>query len=127
MKKYVQAEFRKGKTDKIDSIRIANYGIDRWYKLVDFTFPEEVYAQLRFLGRQYAHYITLKIESKLSLTSILDQTMPGIKRLLKSNRSEIPTKDKLADFVEDTGILTISGRKVRPNSSAAISNEVTKQ
>lgn len=99
-KKYVQSEFRKGKTDKIDSIRIAKYGIDKWFKLVDFTFPEEVYSQLRLLGRQYAHYITLKVESKLALTSILDQTMPGLKRLLKSNRSEVPTKDKLADFVE---------------------------
>lgn len=101
MKKYVQSEFRKGKTDKMDSMRIANYGIDKWYKLVDFTFPKEVYAQLRFLGRQYAHYITLKVESKLSLTSILDQTMPGIKKLLKSARSDVPTKDKLADFVEE--------------------------
>lgn len=51
MKKYAQSEFRKGKTDKMDSIRIANYGIDKWYKLVDFTFPKEVYAQLRFLGQ----------------------------------------------------------------------------
>lgn len=100
MKKYVQSEFRKGKTDKIDSIRIAKYGIDKWFKLVDFTFPEEVYSQLRLLGRQYAHYITLKVESKLALTNILDQTMPGLKKLLKSNRSEVPTKDKLADFVE---------------------------
>lgn len=101
MKKYVQSEFRKGKTDKIDSIRIANYGIDKWFKLVDFTFPEEVYAQLKLLGRQYAHYITLKVESKLALTNLLDQTMPGLKRLLKSNRSEVPSKDKLADFVEE--------------------------
>lgn len=101
MKKYVQSDIRKGKTDKIDSIRIANYGIDKWFKLVDFTFPEEVYAQLKLLGRQYAHYITLKIESNLALTSILDQTMPGLKRLLKSCRSEVPTKDKLADFVEE--------------------------
>lgn len=101
LKKYVQSELRKGKTDKIDSMRIANYGIDKWFKLVDFTFPEEVYAQLKLLGRQYAHYITLKIESKLALTSILDQTMPGLKRLLKSCRSEVPTKDKLADFVAE--------------------------
>ncbi len=101
MKKYVQSEFCKEKTDKIDSIRIANYGIDKWYKLMDFTFPEEVYAQLKFLGRQYVHYITLKVESKLSLTSILDRTMPGLKKLLKSNRSEVPSKDKLADFVEE--------------------------
>ena len=35
MKKYVQSDIRKGKTDKIDSIRIANYGIDKWFKLVD--------------------------------------------------------------------------------------------
>ncbi|WOC31085.1 MULTISPECIES: IS110 family RNA-guided transposase [Caproicibacterium] len=101
MKKYASATLRKGKTDKLDAVRIANFGIDNWFKLTDYSAPEEVYAQLRMLGRQYSHYITIKIESKLALTDLLDRTMPGIKKLLSGKRSEEPTKDKLCDFVEE--------------------------
>ena len=33
MKKYASTAIRKGKTDKNDAVRIANYGIDHWFKL----------------------------------------------------------------------------------------------
>jgi hypothetical protein len=101
MKKYVSTTLRKEKADKLDSIRIANYGIDNWFKLTDYALPGEIYAQLRLPGRQYAHYITIKIKSKLALTDLLDRTMPGIKKLLSGKRSEEPTEDKLSDFVEE--------------------------
>lgn len=101
MKKYASTALRKGKTDKMDSVRIANYGIDNWFKLADYSAPEEVYAQTRLLGRQYAYYISIRIKSKLALTDLLDRTMPGIKKLLSGKRSEEPTKDKLSDFVEE--------------------------
>jgi len=100
MKKYASIILRKGKTDKLDSIKIANYGLDNWFHLIKYESSEEVYVQLRLLGRQYAHYIKLRIESKLSLTIMLDYTMPGIKAMLKS-RSDKPEKDKLNDFVEE--------------------------
>ena len=100
MKKYASTALRKGKTDKLDSVRIANFGIDYWFKLTDYSAPEEVYKQLRILGRHYSHYITIRIDSKLALTDLLDRTMPGIKSLLNGKRSDEPTKDKLCDFVE---------------------------
>jgi len=100
MKKYASIILRKGKTDKLDSIKIANYGLDNWFHLINHESSEKVYVQLRLLGRQYAHYIKLRIESKLSLTTMLDYTMPGIKAMLKS-RSDKPEKDKLNDFVEE--------------------------
>lgn len=100
MKKYASTALRKGKTDKMDSVRIANFGIDHWFKLVDYMMPEDTYAQLKLLGRSYAHYMTMKIESKLTLTDLLDRTMPGIKKLINTHRSEEPSKDKLCDFVE---------------------------
>ena len=100
MKKYASVAIRKGKTDKIDSIRIASYGLDNWFHLRSHKVSEDIYEELKFLGRQYSHYIKMKIDSKLSLTSILDRTMPGIKKLLSGKRSDNPTKDKLADFVE---------------------------
>jgi len=100
MKKYANMTLRKGKTDKQDAIKIANYGLDNWFHLTDYEVREEVYMQLRILGRQYAHYIKLRIESKLSLTNMLDYTMPGIKTMLQ-NQSKTPEKDKLNDFVEE--------------------------
>ena len=51
MKKYASSSIRKGKTDKMDSVRIANYGIDNWFKLSDYNAPEDIYDQLRILGR----------------------------------------------------------------------------
>jgi len=99
MKKYAATTIRKAKTDKIDSIKIANYGIDNWFKLIEYKPISEIYEELRFLGRQYSHYIKIKVESRLSLTSILDRTMPGIKALLASKNADNPAKDKLCDFV----------------------------
>ncbi len=99
MKKYVSMTLRKGKTDKMDSIKIANYGIDNWFRLEEYQVTDEIYSELKLLGRQYIHYIKMRIESKLTLTNMLDKTMPGIKSLLKNN-SENPERDKLNDFVE---------------------------
>jgi len=101
MKKYASRAIRKGKTDKLDAVRIANYGLDNWFHLVDYTPSKEVYEELKMLGRQYAHYISIKIQSKLALTSLLDRTMPGIKKLISGNRSEEPTRNKLNDFIEE--------------------------
>lgn len=61
MKKYASIILRKGKTDKLDSIKIANYGLDNWFHLINHESSEKVYVQLRLLGRQYAHYIKLRI------------------------------------------------------------------
>lgn len=101
MKRYAGAALRKGKTDKLDSVRIANFGIDNWFKLEEYRPLDETYEELKILGRQYAHYITIKVGSTLALSTILDRTMPGIKHLLQGTRSELPTKDKLSDFVEE--------------------------
>lgn len=101
MKKYANTTLRKGKTDKMDSVKIANYGIDNWFKLSKYAAKEEVYAELNLLGRQYFHYIKMRIESKLVLTNLLDRTMPKIKTLLAGKRSDQPIKDKLCDFVEE--------------------------
>lgn len=100
MKKYARdTGIRGAKTDKLDSIIIANYGIDKWYKLPKYEGDEEIYAELKLLGRRYRHYMELHIAALQELTHILDYTMPGIKKLLKS-WNEANNKDKLSDFVE---------------------------
>ena len=90
MKKYASRAIRKGKTDKLDAVRIANYGIDNWFHLEEYAPPEAVYGELKILGRQYLHYISMKISCKLTLTSLLDRTMPGIKNLLASTSDNRP-------------------------------------
>lgn len=100
MKKYCAATLRKAKTDKIDSIKIANYGIDHWFSMIAYCPPDEVYAELKLLGRQYDQYVKLKVNCKIQLANLLDGVMPGIKKILSGNVPAYSTKDKLCDFVE---------------------------
>lgn len=100
MKEYRCKGLRRAKTDRLDAKMIANYGIDNWYHLENYEFSESTYQELKLLGRQYSHYMRMRIESILTLTNMLDYTMPGIKALLKG-WNESSGKDKLADFVEE--------------------------
>ena len=100
MKRYCAASLRKAKTDKIDSIRIANYGIDHWFSMTAYCPPDEIYAELKLLGRQYDQYVRLKINCKIQLANLLDGVMPGIKKILTGTVPASSTKDKLCDFVE---------------------------
>jgi transposase len=100
MSKYINVSIRKGKTDKLDAIKIANFGLDHWYHLVDYSPTTDVYDELKTLNRQYLNYISMRIHAKQTLTNLLDRTMPGIKKLLL-NRSDVPDRDKLCDFVKE--------------------------
>ena len=100
MKKYAKDNsLRRAKTDRLDSIMIANYGIDRWFKLQKYEGDENTYAELKLLGRRYRYYMELHVKSFQELTHILDYVMPGIKAMFNS-WDEASNKDKLSDFVE---------------------------
>lgn len=100
MHKYINYSLRSVKTDKIDSIKIANYGIDNWYNLKKYQIQENKYYQLQLLGRQYAHYMEMRIKEYLYFYSILDQTLPGLRKLISSQNPSKFIKDKLIDFSE---------------------------
>lgn len=100
MKLYRAQDLRMVKTDKRDSMTIANYGIDKWFNLRPFTPQEDIYAELRLLGRQYRFFMESRIEHLLNLTHLLDYTMPGVKAYF-GGWSESSGKDKLCDFVEE--------------------------
>lgn len=100
MKKYAKDNSIRGaKTDKLDSVIIANYGINKWFKLQRYEGDEEIYAELKFLGRRYRHYMELHVKALQELTHILDYVMPGVKKMFNS-WNEANGKDKLSDFVE---------------------------
>ncbi|XMB85208.1 IS110 family transposase [Mycoplasmatota bacterium WC44] len=91
MKKYTSLSIRKGKTDRKDAIKIAEYGISNWFNLRTFEISKEVYEELKILSRQYYQYLSIKTKCKVNLSNILDKAMPGIKKLLKD--------DKLLSFI----------------------------
>ena len=99
MKQYRAQGLRRVKTDKADSMKIAQYGIDHWLSLVEYIDSEEVYKELSVLSRQYRHFMRVHVTSLQGLKHLLDYTMPGIKKELASwnNRTG---RDKLSDFVD---------------------------
>lgn len=100
MKRYASMSIRKGKTDKIDSIKIAHYGIDNWFNVIEHKASDAIYEELNTLSRQYSQYVSTKIKCKITLVNLLDKTMPGITSILK-NSSENPESDKLNSFVKE--------------------------
>lgn len=95
MKKYCSQSIRRAKTDKIDSVRIASYGLTYWNELTPVLPPDDIYRELKLLARQYYQTISLLIKAKVNLSNLLDQVMPGIQSLMNDSASN----HKLTDFV----------------------------
>lgn len=96
MKKYCAQSLRRAKTDRIDSIKIASYGITYWYNLVAVLPKNDTYEELRILSRQYYQYTSLVVKAKINLSNLLDQTMPEIQTILQDS----VCNNKLTDFVK---------------------------
>ena len=99
MKKYGDVEIHKAKTDKKDALRIATYALEKSYKLVPYSFMEQKYEALKFLSRQYDQRIAFVAKLKVQLINLLDQTMPGITKIL-ALKSRNPEKSTLMLFIK---------------------------
>ena len=95
MKKYCAQSIRKAKTDRIDSVHIASYGLTYWSELVPVKPAEDTYKELKLLARQYYQTVSMLIKAKVNLNNLLDQVMPGIVDLMNDSASN----HKLTDFV----------------------------
>ena len=95
MKKYCAQSIRKAKTDRIDSTRIASYGLTYWSELLPVKPTEDTYRELKLLARQYYQTVSMLIKAKVNLSNLLDQVMPGISNLMSDSASN----HKLTDFV----------------------------
>ena len=99
MKRFRTFSIRGVKTDKVDAMKIAEYGLARWNQLSAFQIAEDKYAELSILSRQYRHHMENRIRNLQDLIHMLDQTMPGIKKEFNS-LNEANGKDKLLDFAK---------------------------
>lgn len=96
MKKYCFQSIRRAKTDKIDSIHIASYGITYWNELLPIPRVDDTYKELQLLARQYYQSVALLVKAKVNFSNLLDRVMPNIQSILNDNASN----SKLSDFVE---------------------------
>lgn len=85
IKKYLDRNLRKAKNDKKDSLKLAEYCCDNWYKLKLNTIEEEKYKELRFLSRQYFTFNDIKVKQKNDLSNLCDLIFPGYYQLLNEN------------------------------------------
>ena len=95
MKRFCSQDIRRAKTDRIDSIKIATYGLTYWQELKPTKPTNEVYRELRLLSRQYAQLTSMHVKAKITMNNLLDNVMPGITNIL----CDRPPHHKLTDFV----------------------------
>ena len=96
--KYGNNSIRKGKTDKLDAVKIANYCLDRWTYLERYSPTDQIRQTLKTCRRQYDQYIRLKVNLKNNLIALLDGTFPGVNTLLKSAPRDTDGHEKWVDF-----------------------------
>ena len=89
---------RKRRSDKADAVKIANYGLSCWLELPKYVPEEEIRQSLKAFSRQYNKYNKVKTMLVNNLTSLLDQTFPGLKDLFASPSRESDGHEKWLDF-----------------------------
>lgn len=114
IKKYLDRGLRKAKTDKKDSLKLAEYTCDNWYKLNKIRENDEIYDNLKFLSRRYLDNIAIQTKEKISFSNLCDLLFPGYYQLLDENtfilglemfkkyyHPEIITNKKQSQFVAE--------------------------
>lgn len=90
IKKYCDMDLRKVKSDKKDSLKLACYCSEKWFKLRKFEIKDEIRNELQFLSRQYSEYVGIQTKLKIQLTNLIDKTFPGIKDIVDAeNRYQL--------------------------------------
>ena len=96
---YGNDTIRRDKTDKVDSLKIASYCLDKWIKLSPYTSEDRLRKTLKTYNRQLSEYTKIKTMLKNNLISVLDQTFPGINELFSSPARPSDGHEKWIDFV----------------------------
>ena len=75
---------RRVKTDKKDSVKLANYDLDRWLTLPRDVPEEDTRLLLKNCYRQYRQYSKVQTVLKNNLISLLDTVFSNVNRLFSS-------------------------------------------
>ena len=88
---------RRGKTDKKDSVKIANYALANWTSLPQLTVVDDIREKLKILNRQLSIYTKHEVSLKNNLIALLDGTFPGLDKLF-SKETRANGHEKWIDF-----------------------------
>ena len=105
MKRFCSQSIRKVKTDRIDAMQIALYGLAYWQELQPARLPEDTYRELQLLARQYYQMTSMLIKAKVDFNAICDQVLPGMQELMNDHAG----RHKLSE-----GLLQMGGKKGIP-------------
>ena len=95
---YGNNSLRRGKTDKKDAVKLANYGLDHWLTLPRYVPEEDARLMLKTCYRQYQQYSKVQTMLKNNLISLLDTAFPDANRLFTSP-PRADGSEKWVDFV----------------------------
>ena len=95
---YGNNTIRKVKTDKADSVKIANYGLSHWLELPRYLPDEDTRRLLKAFSRQYSKYMKMKSMLKNNFISLMEQTFPGVNELFSSPPRKSDGHEKWMDF-----------------------------
>jgi transposase len=84
LKKYDNDTIRKDKNDPADSLKCANYCLDKWLKLTEYVPEEETRQSLKAVSRQYTKYGKIKTTLVNNFICLLDLAFPGVNKLFTS-------------------------------------------
>ena len=96
---YGNNSIRRGKTDKKDAVKLANYALDRWTQLPEYQPQDDARLLLKTTSRQYQQTSKMITMQKNNLVALLDITFPEANRLFSSKMRD-DGSEKWVDFVE---------------------------
>lgn len=89
IKKFFDADIRKGKTDRKDAFKLSQYGTTKWFNLSAYSKAERVYLELLMLSREYNQHISMRVKAKVQLSNLIERTFPGLEKILYNNYLEL--------------------------------------
>lgn len=115
MKKYCSQSIRRAKTDRIDAVQIASFGIAYWNELVQAYDAPDTYDELRFLARQYYQITNMLIKEKVNFSNLLDQVMPGINDIMRDQKDNHKLTEFVSRYYHYSKILDMGEKKFTAN------------
>lgn len=111
MKKFCSQSIRRAKTDKIDAVKIASFGITYWTELVQAYSAPDTYEELRFLARQYYQITGMLVKAKVNFSNLLDRVMPGISSILTNQGNNHKLTEFVSRYIHFKKILNMGEKK----------------
>ena len=120
MKRFCSQSIRKVKTDRIDAMQIALYGLAYWQELQPTRLPEDTYRELQLLARQYYQMTSLLIKAKVDFNAICDQVLPGMQELMSDHAGRHKLSDFVLRYCHTTHILEMGETRLRDTAIANV-------